>query len=116
VESKVADAVERGAKVTVGGSTPSFGAGSALGAGSFYEPTVLTGTPAAPQLAGCLLGRPLQMAGTAPACCACHASRRLLTAAAAWWPRLLLLLLLLCHAPAGPAGHILRRRRLPLAW
>ena len=43
VAEKVADAVQNGAKVVVGGSKPGFEDGSPLGGGSFFEPTVLTG-------------------------------------------------------------------------
>lgn len=42
VYAKVQDAVERGAKVAIGGSRPSFG-GRPESGGSFFEPTVLTG-------------------------------------------------------------------------
>ena len=43
VAAKVADAVERGAKLTTGGSRPRFDSGSRLAGGSFFEPTVITG-------------------------------------------------------------------------
>lgn len=41
VEAKVQDAVQKGAKVALGGARPDFGAGSPLEKGFFYQPTVL---------------------------------------------------------------------------
>lgn len=43
VEEKVQDAVAKGASVACGGARPSWGAGSPLAGGFFYQPTVLTG-------------------------------------------------------------------------
>jgi hypothetical protein len=69
VEEKVQDAVAKGASVACGGARPSWGAGSPLAGGFFYQPTVLTGA--------CL---PAAFTVPLPACCCVDCRLRALPA------------------------------------